>query len=266
MLTYETASNSLTTRPRVLVIEHCATTAHTLTQTVSRAGMPHAWAGDAAAALDLLDCFRPQIVLLDNALPDVSGFSLLSRLAAQRDLGVLVLSAFEDEADRIVGLEMGADDVIAKPPPLRELVARIRAVHRRVSLGRRAVPSAQVLHVGPIRINLTHRTVQTEEGRPIALTGAEFNALEALVSARGAPVSRDRLSETALGRPWRADRSVDQLVFNLRHKLPRDEHGAMLIQSIRTAGYWLRAPDPLPGFAPGPLQEHAEAAELLMYA
>ena len=68
---------------------------------------------------------------------------------------------------------------------------------------------------------------------------------------RGAPVSRDRLSEVALGRPWRADRSVDQLVFNLRHKLPRDEHGVMLIQSIRTAGYWLRAPelvsDPVPG-------------------
>jgi len=228
----------------VLVAEHFASTAETLSRALGRAAMPNAWADSAGSVLALLDSFRPHVVLLDHSMPEAGGFPLLSRVAERRDCGVIVLSDLDDEQDRIVGLEMGADDFVLKPPPLRELIARIRAVHRRVSVGiRLEARLPHLLKVGPLRINLTHRTVQTDEGRPITLTGAEFNALEALVSAHGSPVSRDRLSEVALGRPWRADRSVDQLVFNLRHKLPRDEHGALLIQSIRTAGYWLRAPE-----------------------
>ena len=127
------------------------------------------------------------------------------------------------------------------------MIARIRAVHRRVHARvevRAPVVAAQVLTVGPIRINILHRTVHTADGRRLALTSAEFSALETLACANGAAVSRDRLSEAALRRPWRAeDRSVDQLVFNLRQKLPPDEGGGLLIQSIRGSGYWLRAPD-----------------------
>ena len=104
--------------------------------------------------------------------------------------------------------------------------------------------SAVVLTIGPVRINIQHRTVHTLDGRRINLTSAEFTALETLAAAAGQPVSRDRLSEAALRRAWRAeDRSVDQLVFNLRQKLPLDEGGTMLIQSIRGSGYWLRAPE-----------------------
>ncbi len=242
--------NTAVSRPRVLVVEHSPALAATLTGAITRAGMPSLWAGNSASALELLNSFRPQIVLLDHGLPDVSGLSLLARFAERVDCGVLIISDQQEEADRIVGLEMGADDFLPKPPPLREMVARIRAVHRRVSTGNRAGGQrAHVLQIGPLRINMSHRTVQTDDGQRIALTGAEFNALEALIAAHGAPVSRDRLSEVALGRPWRADRSVDQLVFNLRHKLPRDENGALLIQSIRTAGYWLRPPETVPAEA-----------------
>ena len=235
------ASQVAQSRPRVLVVEASAAMAATLTGALSRAGMPSLWAGNGPASLELLEGFRPQIVLLDRSMPDVNGLSLLGRFADRQGCGVLLLSEKDEEADRIVGLELGADDFLPKPPPLRELIARIRAVHRRVSVGTRpGGQRAPLLQVGPLRINMSHRTVQTDDGQRIALTGAEFNALEALIAAHGAPVSRDRLSEVALGRPWRADRSVDQLVFNLRHKLPRDENGALLIQSIRTAGYWLR--------------------------
>ena len=140
------------------------------------------------------------------------------------------------------------------------MVARIRAVHRRVSLSKlpdqqeAAILAVQVLKVGSIRIDVRCRMAHTLDGRRLALTSAEFTALEALARAAGAPVSRDALSEAALRRPWRADdRSVDQLVFNLRQKLPPDEDGGALIQSIRGAGYRLRPPE---GVAP----QQAQAA------
>jgi len=128
-----------------------------------------------------------------------------------------------------------------------EMIARIRAVHRRVNLPKLPGPQETSLpvpglEVGSICIDLTRRMAHTRDGRRLALTSAEFATLEMLARAAGAIVSRDALSEAALRRPWRAeDRSVDQLVFNLRQKLPPDEDGSMLIQSVRGVGYWLRA-------------------------
>ena len=125
--------------------------------------------------------------------------------------------------------------------------ARVRAVHRRVNVRKNhfALPSAEaVLAVGPIRINLQNRSVHTPDGKRINLTSAEFTAVETFARAGGNAVTRDRLSAAALRRPWRPeDRSVDQLVFNLRQKLPLDVDGGVLIQSIRGSGYWMRAPE-----------------------
>jgi len=233
--------------PRVLIIEEDEPTAQQFLCSIERAGMLVMWASTGHAGLTLKESFKPQIILMDLNLPDINGMTLISRLAETRDCGLIVISGMAEEADRIVGLELGADDYIAKPPGLREMIARIRAVHRRVNVRaepRVFAPSAQVLTVGPIRINVMHRTVHTADGKRLALTSAEFTALETLANAGGAAVSRDKLSEAALRRPWRAeDRSVDQLVFNLRQKLPQDNAGGMLIQSIRGSGYWLRAPD-----------------------
>ncbi len=240
-------SAAILSNPRVLLIEDDAAMAMTLLRGMERAGLTTAWASTGAEGIVLKDSFRPHVVLMDLALPDMSGMALLTRLAEQRDCGVIVISGMNDEADRIVGLELGADDYIAKPPSLREMIARIRAVHRRISVRAEPRPISQptqVLKIGPIRINVLHRTVHADDGRRLALTSAEFSALETLAAAAGAAVSRDKLSEAALRRPWRAeDRSVDQLVFNLRQKLPTDEGGGMLIQSIRGSGYWLRAPE-----------------------
>ena len=241
------ATDSMLANPRVLLIEDDEAVARAFVRGFERAGMQVAWAANGAAGMAMKATFRPDVVLVDLTLPDVSGVTLIGRLAEARDCGVIVVSGMGEEADRIVGLELGADDYIAKPPAMREMIARIRAVHRRVNTRQDRVPAPAapaVLQVGPIRINTQHRTVHTADGRRLNLTSAEFAALETLAVAGGQPVSRDRLSEAALRRAWRAeDRSVDQLVFNLRQKLPPDEGGTMLIQSIRGSGYWLRAPE-----------------------
>ncbi len=236
--------------PRVLVIEDDQAVARAFMRGVERVGMPAAWAATGALGLALMDKFKPHVVLVDLSLPDMSGLTLISRFMEQRNCGVVVVSGSGEEADRVVGLELGADDYIAKPMSMREMVARIRAVHRRVSPPK---PSSQqetfilashILKVGSIYIDLPRRVVHDLYGRRLALTSAEFTIVEVLARAVGATVSRDMLSKTALRRPWRADdRSVDQLVFNLRQKLPPDEDGGMLIQSVRGLGYWLRACD-----------------------
>ena len=236
-------------RTRVLLIEGDEAFAQVLMKEIERSGMVANWAGSGAKGMQMRETFKPHIVIMELALPDLNGMSLIARMTETRDCGVIVLSELGEEADRIVGLELGADDYIVKPPGMRELVARVRAVHRRLTIRTEAkapAPASTILKVGPIRINILHRTVHTEDGRRLPLTSAEFSALEALAGAAGAAVSRDRLSEIALRRPWRAeDRSVDQLVFNLRQKLPLDDGGGMLIQSIRGSGYWLRAPETL---------------------
>lgn len=241
------STTGMLANPRVLLIEHDEAVATVMMRAMERAGLAASWAKNGTDGLALKGAARPHVVVLDLSLPDINGMALLSRLVEGRDCGIIVVSELSDEADRIVGLEMGADDYMAKPAGLRELLARIRAVHRRVNTRPEARPAVQpshVLKIGPIRVNILHRTVHTDDGRRLSLTSAEFSALETLANAAGAAVSRDKLSEAALRRPWRAeDRSVDQLVFNLRQKLPPDEGGGMLIQSIRGSGYWLRAPE-----------------------
>ena len=240
-------SEGMLSNPRVLLIEDDEAVAQAMVRSIERSGMSVVCAGTGAKGMSLKASFNPDVVLVDLELPDANGVDLISFFAENKNCGVIVVSGMGDEADRIVGLELGADDYIVKPPRMREMIARIRAVHRRVN--RRDEPklsarSRDTFVVGPIRINVVLRAVSIEDGTRIQLTSAEFTLLEVLAAANGQAVSRDTLSEAALRRPWRPeDRSVDQLVFSLRQKLPLDEGGATLIHSIRGAGYLLRAPD-----------------------
>lgn len=237
--------------PRVLVIEDDEEVGQALVGALDRSGIRTAWAMTGAEGLALKRTFLPDVVLVDLNLPDTDGIGLVTFLAQQGECGVIIVSGLADEADRIVGLEIGADDYVSKPPHLRELLARIRAVHRRVRLrtAAKADPAPRsIVHLGKIRIDLNGRSVQAASGERITLTAAEFAALETLLAANGEAVSRDRLSEAALRRPWRAeDRSVDQLIFNLRQKLAGGDE-QRLIHSIRGAGYMLSAtttPNPI---------------------
>ena len=240
-------TDGLLSNPRVLLIEDDEAVGQAMVRGIERSGMSVMLATTGASGMALRATFKPDVVLVDLELPDANGVDLIGWFSENKSCGVIVVSGLGEEADRIVGLELGADDYIVKPPRMREMIARIRAVHRRVNRKEEQKLSQrprELMVVGPIRINVQLRTVATADGRRIALTSAEFTLLEVLANANGQAVSRDTLSETALRRPWRPeDRSVDQLVFSLRQKLPMDEGGAALIHSIRGAGYLLRAPD-----------------------
>ncbi len=228
--------------PRILLVEDDQHVGETMRRNVERAGMPVCWAMTGAEAVELKGSFSPDVALVDLELPDVNGVDLIRWLVGQHDCGVIVVSGAGDETDRIVGLELGADDYVAKPPNMRELIARIRAVHRRTSQRSKTQEvSSAAISIGEIRFDMARRAVTGKDGNRISLTGAEYAALETLARAQGKVVTRDELSKAALRRAWQPeDRSVDQLVLSLRQKLGPDATGQSPIESIRGSGYLLR--------------------------
>jgi DNA-binding response OmpR family regulator len=174
-----------------------------------------------------------ELVVLDVMLPGGDGRKVLRRVRLASQVPVIMLTARGDEADRIAGLERGADDYLPKPFNSRELVARMRAVLRRKS-----GPSVQeVFRIGDLEIDCVQRRV-VRNGKEIDLTGAEFDILLLLVRSAGKVLSRDEISEAGLGRPIGFfDRSIDNHVSNLRKKLGAQVAGVERIQNVRGAGY-----------------------------
>jgi DNA-binding response OmpR family regulator len=180
---------------------------------------------------------RFDAVLLDLMLPGKDGLEVCRELRARSDVPILVLTARGEEADRVLGLELGADDYLAKPFSPRELLARIRAVVRRAR--GRAGPSRATVQVGPLRLDPAARRA-TLDGEEIALTGYEFALLEALARRAGRVLSREQLMELAKGSAEDAfDRSVDVHVSRLRQKLGDDPKRPRLIKTVRGSGYLL---------------------------
>ncbi len=180
------------------------------------------------------------LVILDVMMPVLNGFEVLRRIRARSIAPVLMLTARGEEVDRIVGLEIGADDYLPKPFSPRELVARIRAILRRtttpaeVSAGTPRIPR---IVVEDVELDPGARTVRCK-GQPVELTGVEFNLLEALLKAAGRVIQRVELSKTVLGRRWMPyDRSIDMHVSNLRRKLGTSIAGTERIKSVRGLGY-----------------------------
>jgi two-component system, OmpR family, response regulator len=181
------------------------------------------------------------VVLLDLMLPGMGGLEVCRALRARSDVPVIVLTARGEEADRVMGLETGADDYLAKPFAPRELLARIRAVTRRAQ--GRAGPELQVVIVGRLRIDPGARRA-TLAGRELALTGYEFDLLRALAERAGRVLSREQLIELAGGSPEESfDRSVDVHVSRLRQKLGDDPKRPRLLKTVRGAGYLLASED-----------------------
>jgi two-component system, OmpR family, response regulator CpxR len=174
-----------------------------------------------------------QLVILDVTLPGGDGRKALRRIRLTSQVPVIMLTARGDEADRIAGLESGADDYLPKPFNARELVARMRAVLRRK--GESAIPN--VIRIGDLTINYGQRRV-TQNSNDIALTGAEFDILLLLVRSAGKILSRDEIAEVALGRPVGFfDRSIDNHISNLRKKLGTRVGEVERIQNVRGTGY-----------------------------
>ena len=180
---------------------------------------------------------RHDVVLLDLMLPGVDGLSVCRQIRERSDVPIVVLTARGEEADRVMGLELGADDYLAKPFSARELLARIRAVVRR-SRGQAGPPEA-VLRVGRLTVDAASRRA-TLDGREIALTGYEFDLLRALASHPGTVISRERLMELARGSAEEAfDRSIDGHVSRLRQKLGDNPRSPRLLKTVRGVGYVL---------------------------
>jgi DNA-binding response OmpR family regulator len=178
------------------------------------------------------------ICILDVMMPGMSGIEALRQIRAGSRIPILMLTARGDDADRILGLELGADDYVAKPCTPRELTARVRAILRRTQAGPHAGPGV-VLTVGKLTM-LPEQRRATWDGVPIDLTSTEFNLLEVLARNAGHPVSKNELSEQGLGRPLaRFDRNIDVHLSSLRHKLGPLSDGRSCLQTIYRQGYQL---------------------------
>lgn len=177
-------------------------------------------------------------IVLDVMLPKINGFEVLKTIREHSETPVLMLTARGDDIDRIVGLEIGADDYLPKPCNPRELVARLRAILRRT---RKTPTPRPTIECHQILVDCSKRTV-TLRGQLLELTNAEFNILEMLIKSPGQAFSKEELTEYALGRKYTAfDRSIDVHISNLRNKLGDTPEGEPVLKTVRGFGYLFNA-------------------------
>jgi DNA-binding response OmpR family regulator len=225
----------MTMTGKVLLIDDDARLHELLASYLHQNGFTVTVAADGRKGLAALEAGAFDAVLLDVMMPGMDGIEVVKRIRAKSRIPVLMLTAKGDETDRVVGLELGADDYIAKPFSPRELLARLRAVLRRA----KPEAAAEQLIAGEIAVDVSGRNV-TSSGRPVELTGIEFDILVALARRAGRVVSRDALLEEAgRGDVTVSDRTVDVHISHLRSKLGDDPRSPKIIKTVRGVGYVL---------------------------
>jgi DNA-binding response OmpR family regulator len=198
--------------------------------------------GDGEAAIRETSRNRFDVIVLDLMLPKQDGLSVCQTLRATSDVPIIITTARVEEADRVLGLELGADDYVIKPFSPRELLARLRAIVRR-DRGELA-PKSRIILVGALALNPVNRTA-TIGDIALVLTGAEFDLLSALAQHPGRVLTREQLLRLARGSDSDAfDRAIDVQISRLRQKLAVHPQGATMIQTIRGTGYMLSNRDP----------------------
>lgn len=221
--------------PHVLIVDDDRQLAETLADYLRGDGFEAEVAADAEAGLQQAPSGDYDIVVLDIMLPGMAGIDALRFIRQRSRIPVLVLTTRGDEIDRVVGLELGADDYVTKPCSSRELAARLRAILRRLPVDPPQTPST--LESGPLRLWPLRREADWD-GEPIVLTATEFSLLEMLMRHAGELVTRERLYEDVLGTRFdAADRSIDVHVSRLRHKLSVHVTPELLIKTVRRRGY-----------------------------
>ena len=229
---------------RILIVDDDRQIVRLLRAYLEKDGFRVLAAYDGATALQLVRSERPDLMLLDLMLPDRDGWELTRLVRGDPSLAatpIIMLTARVDDQDKIVGLEMGADDYVTKPFNPREIMARVRAVLRRA----RGEPvSAKVIEAGPLRVDVERHEVRVD-GQPLDLTPTEFSLLQALAEHPGRALTRLELIETGLGYSYEGlDRTVDSHIKNLRRKL--DEAGGAglgseLVETVFGVGYRMHA-------------------------
>ncbi len=196
-------------------------------------------AQDGSSFLAEFELYKAELslVILDVMLPDTDGFTLCKTVRQQSQVPIIMLTASADDTDRIVGLELGADDYMAKPYNPRELLARIKAIHRRTPQGE-SPDTVRFLRFAGFSIDLVERLLLDAQGEPVILTSMDFNLLRLFAEHAGETLSRERLMEQTRGRdlgPF--DRSLDVQVSRLRQRLNDDGKNPSLIKTVRGSGY-----------------------------
>ena len=220
---------------RVLVVEDDPSIARLLEVELADAGYDVEIAATGAAGLAAIEREEPAIVVLDVRLPDVDGLSVCRQARRSgHSMPILMLTALDRVGDRVIGLDAGADDYLAKPFAIEELLARLRA------LTRRATPDRPILEAGSLRLDMDSRGV-TIDGRPVELTAREFDLLAYLMHAPGRVFTRDQIYEGVWGYSYLGNSKViDFFVSALRRKLDADSSSSV-IRTVRGVGYTIRA-------------------------
>ena len=227
---------------RILVVDDDKSISKVLGAYLEQSGYQVLTAHDGEHALHILRRERPDLVVLDLMMPHRDGWEVTQIVRADKTLDatpIIMLTARVEDTDKIVGLELGADDYITKPFNAREVVARVKALLRRTRLDQLPVAEPHVLVAGALRLDLDAHTLQVE-GLPVELTRTEFKLLETLLENPGYTLTRDELLEKALGYAYEGlGRALDTHIRNLRRKIEPDPEHPTYIQTVYGVGYRL---------------------------
>ena len=224
---------------RVLVVEDEESFSEALSFMLRKEGYEVEVASDGVKALELFDRSGADLVLLDLMLPGVSGTEVCRQLRAKSNVPIIMVTAKDGEVDKVVGLELGADDYVTKPFSSRELVARVRAVLRRQGVGEE--PVTGIVEAGPVRIDIDRHAV-TVRGHQVNMPLKEFDLLELLMRNAGRVLTRAQLIDRVWGADYVGDtKTLDVHIKRLRAKVEEDPGNPVFIQTVRGLGYRFEA-------------------------
>jgi two-component system, OmpR family, response regulator RegX3 len=228
----------------VLLVEDEESITAPLSEALSREGFEPVVAGTAAEALELAASRSPDLVLLDLMLPDGSGLDVCRELRSRSSVPIIMVTARGEEMDRVVGLEVGADDYVVKPFSAREVIARIRAVLRRTAAAP-AAAAAEVVEIGDLRVDAARRSAALAD-EPLELSRKEFDLLRLLVESAGTVVTRERLIDEVWDTNWfGSTKTLDVHISGLRKKLGDDPTTPRYIHTVRGVGFRFAGADEL---------------------
>lgn len=228
--------------PHVVVVDDEADLRETVGEYLQMKGLRVSTAAGGAALRQILQQSRVDLVVLDISMPEEDGLSITRYLKANTDVAIVMLTASGEVIDRIVGLEMGADDYLGKPVDMRELLARIKAVLRRAaprdSAEAAAAPAGRTVRFGACTLDMEAHRLFDRNGDDIAITAMEFDLLKAFADHPNRVLTRDQLLDLAHNRDWEPfDRSIDIRIARLRRKIEPDCSKPQIIRTVRGSGY-----------------------------
>lgn len=223
---------------RLLVVDDDPAIREMLSDYLSSHGYEVALADGGAAMRAELERARPALVLLDIGLPGEDGLTLARYVRERYDVGIIMVTGADEVVDRVAGLEVGADDYVAKPFDPRELRARVKSVLRRLEGKAERKSVAETVAIGACQLNLRSRQLSDAKGRDVPLTAMEFSLLKTFLEHPNQVLSRDRLLTLTRNREWEPfDRSIDIRIARLRRKVEEDPDRPRSIRTVRGAGY-----------------------------